>query len=95
MHRNAQQRFEAGGLEVGGVVMRYMVVIEQGASSFGAYVPDLPGCIAVGGSKQEVLQQIQEELNDYEDFKELRQAEKAEKNAPTVSFEEAKKELGL
>ncbi|MEK7288704.1 MAG: type II toxin-antitoxin system HicB family antitoxin [Planctomycetota bacterium] len=42
--------------------MRYMVVIEQGASSFGAYVPDLPGCIAVGESKQEVLQQIQEAI---------------------------------
>lgn len=55
-------RFEAGGIEVGGVVMRYMVVIEQGASSFGAYVPDLPGCIAVGESKQEVLQQIQEAI---------------------------------
>ena len=42
--------------------MRYMVVIEQGTSSFGAYVPDLPGCIAVGESKQEVLQQIQEAI---------------------------------
>ena len=28
--------------------MRYMVVVEEGPSSFGAYVPDLPGCIAVG-----------------------------------------------
>ncbi|MBF0290802.1 MAG: type II toxin-antitoxin system HicB family antitoxin [Nitrospinae bacterium] len=42
--------------------MRYMVVIEQGPSSFGAYVPDLPGCIAVGESRQEVLQQIQEAI---------------------------------
>ena len=40
--------------------MRYMVVVEQGPSSFGAYVPDLPGCVAVGSSKQEVLQLIQE-----------------------------------
>jgi predicted RNase H-like HicB family nuclease len=39
-----------------------MVVIEQGPSSFGAYVPDLPGCIAVGESRQEVLQQIQEAI---------------------------------
>ncbi len=30
--------------------MRYMVVVEQGPSSFGAYVPDLPGCIAAGTS---------------------------------------------
>jgi predicted RNase H-like HicB family nuclease len=39
-----------------------MVVIEQGPSSFGAYVPDLPGCIAVGESRQEVLKQIQEAI---------------------------------
>ena len=27
--------------------MKYLVVIEKGPSSFGAYVPDLPGCVAV------------------------------------------------
>jgi predicted RNase H-like HicB family nuclease len=37
-----------------------MVVIEQGPSSFGAYVPDLPGCVAVAETKQEVLLLIQE-----------------------------------
>jgi len=42
--------------------MRYMVVIEQGPNSFGAYVPDLQGCVAVGESKQEVLQLIQEAI---------------------------------
>lgn len=42
--------------------MRYMVVVEQGPSSYGAYVPDLPGCIAAGNSKQEVLQLIQEAI---------------------------------
>ena len=42
--------------------MRYMVVVEQGPSSFGAYVPDLPGCIAVGESRQDVLQRIQEAI---------------------------------
>ncbi len=25
--------------------MRYLVVVEEGPASFGAYVPDLPGCI--------------------------------------------------
>ncbi|MBI5328281.1 MAG: type II toxin-antitoxin system Phd/YefM family antitoxin [Deltaproteobacteria bacterium] len=38
---------------------------------------------------------IQEELSDYKDLKELRQAKEAEKNAPTVSMEEAKKKLGI
>ncbi len=42
--------------------MRYMVVLEQGPSSFGAYVPDLPGCIAVGESEQEALNLIQEAI---------------------------------
>lgn len=42
--------------------MRYMVVIEEGPTSFGAYVPDLPGCIAVGESEQEALQLIQEAI---------------------------------
>ena len=42
--------------------MRYMVVVEEGPNSFGAYVPDLPGCVAVGESKQEVLQLIQEAI---------------------------------
>jgi predicted RNase H-like HicB family nuclease len=28
--------------------MRYAVVIEQDETSFGAYVPDLPGCVAAG-----------------------------------------------
>lgn len=36
--------------------MRYMVVIEEGPASFGAYVLDLPGCIAAGESAEEVLQ---------------------------------------
>ena len=42
--------------------MRYMVVIEQGPESFGAYVPDLPGCIAAGATKQEVLRLIREAI---------------------------------
>jgi predicted RNase H-like HicB family nuclease len=28
--------------------MRYVIVIEKGPTSCGAYVPDLPGCVAVG-----------------------------------------------
>ena len=34
--------------------MDYLVVIERGPTSFGAYVPDLPGCVAVGETRQEV-----------------------------------------
>lgn len=38
--------------------MRYLVVIEKGDSSFGAYVPDLPGCIAAAESEEEVRELI-------------------------------------
>lgn len=35
--------------------LRYMVVVEKGETSWGAHVPDLPGCVAVGESREEVL----------------------------------------
>jgi predicted RNase H-like HicB family nuclease len=34
--------------------MKYLVVIEQTATGFSAYSPDLPGCIATGGTVEEV-----------------------------------------
>lgn len=42
--------------------MRYMVVIEKGENSYGAYVPDLPGCVAVGETEAEVKHLIQEAI---------------------------------
>ena len=42
--------------------MRYLVVVEKGPSSFGAHVPDLPGCVAVGESRGEVLALIREAI---------------------------------
>lgn len=42
--------------------MQYLVVIERGESSFGAYVPDLPGCIAAAGSEAEVRELIREAI---------------------------------
>ena len=42
--------------------MRYMVVIERGATSWGAHVPDLPGCIAVGETREETLRLIREAI---------------------------------
>ncbi len=40
--------------------MEYVVIIEQGQSSFGAYVPDLPGCVAVGETRDEAMDLIRE-----------------------------------
>lgn len=42
--------------------MQYMVVVEKGANSFGAYVPDLPGCIATAESRDKVLTLIREAI---------------------------------
>ena len=42
--------------------MNFAVVIEKGASSFGAYVPDLPGCVAVGETREEALRLIREAI---------------------------------
>ena len=41
---------------------RYMVVVERGESSWGAHVPDLPGCVAVGESREEVVGLIREAI---------------------------------
>ena len=35
-----------------------MVIIERGESSWGAHVPDLPGCVAVGETRDEVIHLI-------------------------------------
>lgn len=35
-----------------------MVILEQGENGIGAYVPDLPGCVAVGETKEETLRLI-------------------------------------
>lgn len=42
--------------------MKYMVVIEKSEGNYGAYVPDLPGCVAVGDTREEVLALIQEAI---------------------------------
>jgi len=42
--------------------MKYAVIIEKGEDGYGAYVPDLPGCIAAGETKEEVKKLIQEAI---------------------------------
>ena len=43
--------------------MRYLVIIEKGESSWGAHVPDLPGCIAVAETREEVIELIKEAID--------------------------------
>ncbi len=40
--------------------MKFTVIYEKGLTSWGAYVPDLPGVIAVGESREEVERLIRE-----------------------------------
>ena len=40
--------------------MKYTVIIEEGPTSYGAYIPDLPGCVAVGSTREEVIDLISE-----------------------------------
>ena len=42
--------------------MKYTVIIEGGPTSYGAYVPDLPGCVAVAQTREEVSALIQEAI---------------------------------
>jgi predicted RNase H-like HicB family nuclease len=42
--------------------MRYAVVIEKGKGNYSAYVPDLPGCVAVGDTVEETEREIQEAI---------------------------------
>jgi predicted RNase H-like HicB family nuclease len=40
----------------------FLVVIEKGQNSYGAYSPDLPGCVAVGDTVEEVEQRMREAI---------------------------------
>ncbi len=42
--------------------MKYAVIIEKGESGYGAYVPDLPGCIAAADTKEEIKKLIHEAI---------------------------------
>jgi predicted RNase H-like HicB family nuclease len=40
--------------------MKYAIVIEKSETGFGAFVPDLPGCVAAAETENEVRRLIQE-----------------------------------
>jgi predicted RNase H-like HicB family nuclease len=41
---------------------RYAIVIENAGSNFGGYVPDLPGCVATGGTVEETETLLREAI---------------------------------
>ena len=42
--------------------MRYAVVVEKGPTRYGAYVPELPGCVAAADTLEEVERLIREAI---------------------------------
>jgi len=41
---------------------KYLVVIEETATGFSAYSPDLPGCIATGATREEVEREMRDAM---------------------------------
>ncbi len=41
---------------------RFLVVIERADKNYSAYVPDLPGCVATGKTREEVERNIHEAI---------------------------------
>lgn len=42
--------------------MRYAVVVEKGANGFGAYAPDVPGCVAAAQTREQVVKLIKDAI---------------------------------
>jgi predicted RNase H-like HicB family nuclease len=42
--------------------MRFAIVIEKAATNYGAYVPDLPGCVATGETIEETERLLREAI---------------------------------
>ena len=42
--------------------MRYTVIIEKAENNYGAYVPDLPGCVSTGQTVEETKRNIREAI---------------------------------
>ncbi|HKP53367.1 MAG TPA: type II toxin-antitoxin system HicB family antitoxin [Chloroflexia bacterium] len=44
---------------------RYLVVLEKAEGKYGAYAPDVPGCIGLGQTVEKALQSFRESLELY------------------------------
>ena len=42
--------------------MKYTVIIEEAPGNYAAYVPDLPGCVATGRTREELLEELREAI---------------------------------
>jgi predicted RNase H-like HicB family nuclease len=57
-----EQCFETVRAQGRGSAVKYAVIFEKAPNNYSAYVPDLPGCIATGGTQQEVERNIREAI---------------------------------
>ncbi|WP_413172346.1 type II toxin-antitoxin system HicB family antitoxin [Anabaena azotica] len=46
-------------------MIEYTVIYERGETNWGAYVPDLPGCVSIGDTLAEVQENIKEAIELY------------------------------
>ena len=42
--------------------MRYTIVIEKAPRNYAAYVPDLPGCVATGDTREDAVREIRQAI---------------------------------
>ena len=57
------KRPETGRTEGVNTGMRYTIVIEKSTNNYAAYVPDLPGCVATGTTKHDVITEIRQAID--------------------------------
>ena len=46
-------------------MIKVLIIIEKGKNSYGAYSPNVPGCVAVGKTREEIEQRMREALPDH------------------------------
>ena len=44
-------------------MQRFLIIIEEGSRNYSAYVPDLPGCVATGRSREEVAENMRKAIS--------------------------------
>lgn len=42
--------------------MRYLIIIEHAEHNLSAYAPDIPGCVATGATREEVITHMREAI---------------------------------
>jgi predicted RNase H-like HicB family nuclease/predicted RNA binding protein YcfA (HicA-like mRNA interferase family) len=63
-HRQLKHPAKRGRVTVGRMTAArsYLVVIERGERNYSAHVPDLPGCIATGRSREETIERMRDAI---------------------------------